>query len=251
MDEIKVISVLAAAEKINTTQEEVKRLMKSGALEVVDREGGLPGVSERSVLDFIGEARGDVPKRRGRKPRLLTIEEAAFYLDKEEGEVAALVEKGELSFYEADLLRESEVKMYKKKIDDREERVAPKTETPDSDAVQEEPSEPALSEADSTDEAKDDPDEACSDQDTEEGKKAAQRKTNTEGKNVDSFDLDAVMQELFPGIQRIDKARREEMVKMHEEKAYTRMDMKDAVQIAYMRGKLAVYDSLESFERRV
>ncbi len=250
MDNIKVMSVLAAAEKINTTQEEVKRLMKSGALEVVDREGGLPGVSERSVLDFIGEARGDVPKKRGRKPRLWTIEEAAFYLDKEEGEVAVLVEKGELSFYEADLLRESEVKMYKKKIDDREERVAPKTETPDSDAVQEEPAKPALLEADSTDKTKDNRDEACSDSKTGKGEKSTAGNTDTK-KDIAGFDLDAVMQELFPGIQRMEKAQREEMVRMHEEKTYTKMDMRDAVQIAYMRGKLAVYDSLESFERRV
>jgi len=69
-----------------------------------------------------------------------------------------------------------------------------------------------------------------------------------EREEKDGFDLDAVMEELFPGIRRMDGFARK--AAMAAQKRFTRDDMAEAVDIAFMRGRLSVYDSLQSFERR-
>jgi len=219
MGDLTVMSVVAAAQKMNTTQEEVKRLMKSGVLEVVDRETGLPGVSERSVLDFIGEKRGDVPaKKPGRKPNLMSVKEAT-------------------------------VKMYKKKMEGREDRVAPKTEKEDPVDSEENDTKELEREADRKDAEKY---EKESENREETGEKMdAKEKPFSMGDGDSSFDIDAIMKALFPGMKPMDKEKREEAIKKHRaNRRFTKSDLIEVAEYAYMKGKLAVYDSIQTFERR-
>jgi len=250
MGEMAVMSVVAAAQKMNTTQEEVKRLMKSGVLEVIEREGGLPGVSERSVLDFIGEKRGDVPEKKpGRKPNLMSIEDACFYLDIEEEELLRLAESGEIEFYDDLNVKEKTVKMYKKKMDGREERVAPKTEKED----------PVDSEENDTKELEREADRKDAEMSGKEGEKIeetgektdAKEKTFNMGKDGDEFDIDTIMKALFPGMKPMNKEKREEALKKHRaSRRFTKREMLEVAEWAYMKGRLAVYDGLQTFERR-
>lgn len=75
------LTIEAAATKLKITEEEVKRMCKSGSLEVVEVAGSVPGVSEQSVFEFLGEEYVEpetVPKRKaGRQPKVLTLQEAA------------------------------------------------------------------------------------------------------------------------------------------------------------------------------
>lgn len=49
---METMTIEATAEHLNIQEEEVKRLCKNGTLEVIDQEGGLPGISVRSIAEF-------------------------------------------------------------------------------------------------------------------------------------------------------------------------------------------------------
>jgi len=64
--------------------------------------------------------------------------------------------------------------------------------------------------------------------------------------------LDDVMKYLFPGIQYMDKAVRALAVGGRKKcvKKYNTHDMKEVADMAYKMGKLAVYESMDSFQRK-
>jgi len=239
MDGSTVMSVMAAAEKMKTSRAEVKRLMKSGVLEVAERNTGVPGVTERSVLDFIGEARGDIEKnRRGRRPNLWSVEDACCYLDVDEEALYRLAEQGEVEFYDEENLKEATVKMYKKKRDSQEARVVHDETKHTEQSV--EPVEAGEDEQNSgaDTECGTQGNEATGDDEPEDASKSDETEAES--------DIDAVMAQLFPGIcdltAFVEKAQR-------AQRRFSQQELKEVAAYAYMRGKLAVYERMQSFTR--
>ena len=246
---METLSYIGAAQRLGTTIEEVKVLVKQKKLKEVN-----PGqISKDSVYAFSGiNPSGKQTKGTpGRKPSVMSIDDAADFLSVSIAKIKQLVEEGELEIVEGAKgvrgVREAMVKMYKKKMDGREEKVTP-------DENKEEPKrEQSVEEVETGEDAPDTGadtersgscDEAACNDDTEDAGESHKNKEN------EGFSLDALMEELFPGIQRLPDFVRKAALAQKEEKRYSKDEMREAVDIAYMRGRLSVYDSLHSFERR-
>jgi len=67
----------------------------------------------------------------------------------------------------------------------------------------------------------------------------------------EAFDLDAVMKELFPGMKMISVAMRDAALKAPRcrQCMYTKKEMVEVADMAYVKGKLAVYESMGEFKR--
>ncbi len=89
--------------------------------------------------------------------------------------------------------------------------------------------------------------------DKEEEKKDHPKEAEEE--EILAFALENMMQEIFPGIQRLDPDVRDEMIKKCERQKETitinKKDFKAAMDVAAMRGELEVYRSMQRFERKV
>ena len=233
---IETVSFIAAAQRLGTSVEAVAELVRDGKLKQVK-----PGrITLESVYAYSGlNPDGNQTKKSpGRKPNVVDIKDAAVLLSVSESEIKRLVEAGELEICEGANgkrgVRESLLKMYKKKIEDREEAVSQHANGQNKTKEEGNEQDTKDDEAGCNNEPKPDREsDAAGEQESEE----------TEG-----FDLDAVMEELFPGIRRLDGFARK--AAMAAQKRFTRDDMAEAVDIAFMRGRLSVYDSLHSFERR-
>ena len=256
------VSFIGAAQRLGTSAEAVAELVRDGKLKQIK-----PGrITLESVYAYSGlnPSGNQTKKSQSRKPNVVDIKDAAALLRVDVAEIKRLVEAGELEICEGAKgtrgVREAMLKMYKKKIDDREEAVAPnddsrKTKTKE-ESEEERSSEQKLEEtkdaaggADTAEDTKQDTadDEAGCNNETKPDRES-DASGGQESEEAGTFDLDAVMEELFPGIRRLDGFARK--AAMAAQKRFTRDDMAEAVDIAFMRGRLSVYDSLHSFERR-
>ena len=253
---IETVSFIAAAQRLGTSAEAVAELVRDGKLKQIK-----PGrITLESVYAYSGlNPDGNQTKKSpGRKPNVVDIKDAAVLLSVSESEIKRLVEAGELEICEGANgkrgVRESLLKMYKKKIEDREEAVSQHANG--QNKTKEEGNEQGLEEtkdaagtADTTEDTEQDTadDEAgCNNEPKPDRQSDAADEQESE--ETGTFDLDAVMEELFPGIRRLDGFARK--AAMAAQKRFTRDDMAEAVDIAFMRGRLSVYDSLQSFKRR-
>lgn len=256
------VSFIGAAQRLGTSAESVAELVRDGKLKQVK-----PGrISLDSVYSYSGlnPDGNQTKKSHGRKPNVVDIKDAAALLRVDVAEIKRLVEAGELEICEGAKgtrgVREAMLKMYKKKIDDREEAVAPNDDSKKTEAKKEskeersseqklEETKDAAGTADTEDNAEQDTaddETGCNDEPKADRKSDAPGKQESE--EAGTFDIDAVMEELFPGIRRLDGFARK--AAMAAQKRFTRDDMAEAVDIAYMKGRLSVYDSLHSFKRR-
>jgi len=90
----------------------------------------------------------------------------------------------------------------------------------------------------------------------EEHKKEAKKDTEDKGETdfkETSMNLDEIMKSIFPGIQRLDPDMMKSIAKQCEcdKPQFSRKDMKEVADVAYMKGKLSVYESMSEFKRKV
>jgi len=251
---METLSYIGAAQRLGVTVDEIKNLIKTKQLKEV--ETGRICKDSLYAYSGINPNGRQTESRRGRKPAVMSIEDAAEFLSVSVADIKQLVEEGELEIVEGAKgvrgVREAMVKMYKKKMDGREEKVTPnenKEEPKREQGVEAvEAGEDEQNTGTDTERA-DSSDKAAGDDEPEDASRGNENKeeeTDTKGKR---FSLDATMEALFPGIISF----RDMMQKMHKEqeaKLYSKGEMREAIDTAYMRGRLAVYDSLKSFERR-
>ncbi|MCF6207607.1 MAG: hypothetical protein L3J47_12080, partial [Sulfurovum sp.] len=243
---METLSYIGAAQRLGKTVEEVKDLVKTKQLKESE-----PGrIIKASVYAFSGispEGR-QTKKTPGRKPAVVNIKDAAALLRVDVAEIKRLVEEGTLEIVEGAGgkrgVREATLKMYKKKIDDREERVAP-NETKKTEETMEQSVEQSEDAEDTHNAGADavcasSDSETVGDDDTEDARS---------GDKEAHFDLEETMKELFPGIQRLPEFVRKAAL-AQEPKRYSKEEVQEAVETAYMRGKLAVYASPKRFEGR-
>jgi len=243
------VSFIGAAQRLGISAEAVAELVRDGKLKQ-SKPGRieLDSVYAYSGLKPSGNQTKDKP--RGRKPSVVSIEDAAAYLCVDIAEIKRLVEAGELEIVEGAKgvrgVRESMMKMYKKKIEGREERVIPKEHN--DEANKEEIPNSVESEAKDGEEEN----APCTEDTASDDKPdiAQDEAACSDTQKEETFDLDAVMEEFFPGIRRLSEFTRKAMLAT-QQKRYSREDMKEATELAYMKGKLSVYESLMSFERRM
>ena len=258
---IETVSFIAAAQRLGTSAEAVAELVRDGKLKQVK-----PGrITLESVYAYSGlNPDGHQTKKSpDRKPNVVEIKDAAAMLRVSVSEIKRLAEAGELEICEGANgkrgVREAMLKMYKKKIEDREEAVSPnasdKTEAKEENKEErcsEQKMEETKDAAGASDTAENTKQDAADDETGCDDEQKPDRESDAAGEQEreekDGFDLDAVMEELFPGIRRMDGFARK--AAMAAQKRFTREDMAEAVDIAFMRGRLSVYDSLQSFERR-
>lgn len=244
-----IMSLIAAANKLGIDEAEVRRMMKSGSLEVMDREGGLPGVSEESVLEFWGEVPVvPVKKRAGRKPNIITYDEVKEMLHIDDEALEGLIKVGELKKMEKEPgtmgVTKRSVDVCKKKMGERDPIVL------EDDYI------PLLGEEDDKPEAKKESVKVEELPSANETTKPIDNDGDESVKSVEeaieTFSIDDLMQKFFPGIQSLDENMIESMVKKCEcdKPQFSRKDMREVADVAYMKGKLAVYESMGEFKRK-
>lgn len=240
---IQTVSYIGAAQRLGISIEKVKELVKSKELKESE-----PGrVTLESVYAYSGmklEGRQTV-NRRGRKTAVVSHQEAATMLGIDAEVLQDLIRSGELELYNAEITKRS-VEKRLKKMEEGEKCVAHKSKTEDHQSEQTQTNkntDAGIKDADAT--AKGKPEAEGKDQEDQSAPK-----TDAGEEGVSAIDIDAFMQEFFPGIKPLAGSMRKAAIKAASQKEYTRSDMREAGAIAYMRGKLSVYESLSEFKRR-
>jgi len=237
---METVSYIKAAQQLGVSVEAIHKMIKAKQLKEVS-EGR---VSKDAVYALSGlSPNGKQTKKQGagRKPNVMSLEGAAAYLGIDPVELQQLVDGDEIDAAEGPGglmgVKEAMVKMYKKKLDGREEktlngakmRTAKAQPLPEAKTVGKETKE-------------------------EEPKKATPKKEEVkkedEGKH--DFNLAEVMKTLFPGVQLLANEIREAGLRERAstEAKYSKEDMKEVAEFAYMKGKLAVYESMGEFKRK-
>ena len=194
------ISLIAAAQRLGCTVEEVELLVKGKKLES-KTEYGRTQVTKQSVYDLSGLKNDgrQTAKKRGPKPARLSFAEAAAELGTDEAQIQALTDELKLDYACMDDATDG---VTRKSVETLLRKEPPKADTTDfvpCGIKEEEPN----------------------------GAASAQSKV-------------------------IEQSGDTMHTKIHgDDGAFSKDEVKEAVDIAYRLGKLAVYESLESFERRL
>lgn len=278
------MSKIAAAQRLGISQKEVEKLIQEDQLEH-KTEYGKVSVSKESVYAYSSLHEGNQKKKSGRKPRVLSIEEACEMLDISITTAQRLVESGKLEAY-GDGVTERSVKSYKHaslskpktakkvRLDKPTMRTAKADQVPGAITLNEE------KDVNKKTEEKDTKNENTKEKQADDASAAATPETNTEangkteevksdihedskdrkstssdknGEDKDiGFNLEAVMKEFFPGMRLLSTEIREEMLKQCDSNKakYSEKEVKEVTEIAFMRGKLSVYESMDEFKRR-
>lgn len=194
------ISLIAAAQRLGCTVEEVELLIKGKKLES-KTEYGRTQVAKQSVYDFSGLKNGgrQTVAKRGRKSARLSFKEAAAKLRTDAAQIQALVDEGKLEYACMDDASDG---VTLKSVETLQREEQPKADTAEFVPYGIKEEEP-------------------------QGAASAQSKA-------------------------IEQSGDTIHAKIHgDDGAFSKDEVKEAVDIAYRLGKLAVYESLESFERRL
>ena len=227
------ISFISAAQRRGCSVEEIKQLVKDKKLKEVS-----PGKVDKEALlalSGISPTGNQTKKSASKKPNVMTFEATAAYLNTDIAGVKELIEEGVLEVAEGvggvKGPKEAQVKMYKKKLEGREASAKKKDEE-------------AMKPRNSTKDKKgrNEEDETIPLLDEEKGEEAPK-----------PFDLDETMKKLFEGVQLLPKEVREAALGKCKkcEVKYNAHDLKEVADVAYKMGKLAVYESMSEFKRKV
>ena len=119
-----MITAMGAAQRLQVSVAEVEALWKEGELKG-KKEFSQLYIEKESLYAYSGLSEGRQSKKSaGRKPNVMTFEDAAAFLSTDMAGIKQLVEEGELEVVEGvggvRGPREAMVKMYKKKLEGRE-----------------------------------------------------------------------------------------------------------------------------------
>lgn len=275
------ISLIAAAQRIGCTVEEVEQLIKDKKLES-KTEYGRTTVTRQSVYDYTGLKKDgkQTGTKPGRKPVVASYEEVKYELHIDDEQLHELIKNGDLEraemdggkygvtkrslgAYRKDLLendrivaqeainqviednqnknkREKEAKHAAEKAEKadakKEEFSGPKDAIPGGADTGSTSEEEAVSSSTHLHEA------SCAD-DCKAGEAAGASEELSEMLSMILFEADPLK-----SLKQL--AREPAGACVHDVPEYTKKEAREAADIAYKMGKLAVYESMESFERR-
>lgn len=243
------VSFMKAAQQLGVSVADIEKMIGDKKLKEVSQGK----VSKEAVYALSGlSADGNQTKNRaGRKPNVMTFESAAAFLNTDLTEVKELVESGDLEVCEGTGgvrgPKEAMVKMYKKKMEDREEpvkkmkiRTAQAKPIPGAEIVEQ-----YREVKDVTSETKTESVETEEPSDTDEVKKLdanSPKQVKPEShKSVDKEQKD----------NGIDREKETHPNKDDSHQHFNLEEIKEAAYISYKMGRLSVYESMSEFKRKV
>ena len=257
------VGFIGAAQRLGVSKEEVEKLVKEKKIKEVSR-GRISLESLYAYSGFKAGAKQTSGGGAGRRPNVMSFDEAAKYLGVSMGELKVVIDRGDIEVADGAKgvrgPREAMVKMYKKKMDSREKAVSPDESENKAEAKakkqEDQNKEPVLEETKDAAGRKDAA--ADTEQCAADNEARCNDEPDTKTKDDDpageraGASLNDVMQELFAGtvLNLMSKEMREEALESERGRTlqYDRRDMKEVADVAYKMGRLSAFEELFSRE---
>lgn len=263
------ISYAAVMQLLNIDEETLYDLVHNEELESIELTTGGMGVTERSVKKYQKDNKESAQTKEPEKPKqeVVSCGVAAAELNTERLDIELLIREGKLE--SADMkggaigVTRSSLDAYKA---EREETTK-KTWDKEAENIQEkkaaEVSEDDEKETETEEVLEQQPGTDIPERQSEESVEVEQTRGGEELEATEEKKKDAAavhkqkaeeaLKKIFPGAIQLSLGELMAMAHACEQQKpkYTEEEMKRAEEFAYMKGKIAVYDSMESFERRV